>query len=61
MRVLVTFEVDVPEIGATNEQITEWLRWSFHDKPEIEIDNPLYAAHGDAESTFRSLMWRPTP
>jgi len=41
MRVRIEFEVEVPDVGATEEQIIEWLRFECHDNGSMEMSNPL--------------------
>lgn len=53
MKVEIKFKVDVPDdVGATEEQIEDWLRFSFHDSCDIDGSNPLLDQHGDAEPVF---------
>lgn len=52
MRVEIRFQVEVPDVGATDEQIEDWLRFGLHDVGSIDNDNPLLDVHGDPEPVF---------
>ena len=52
MKVEIKFKVDVPDVGATEQEIEDWLRFSFRDSAQIDGLNPLLDQHGDAEPIF---------
>jgi hypothetical protein len=52
MRVEIKFQVEVPDVGATDEQIEDWLRFVFCDNDSIDMENPLILDHGDPEPVF---------
>ena len=47
MRVRVQFSVEVPEVGATLEQVEDWLRFEFRDIGELSGDNPLINCYAE--------------
>jgi hypothetical protein len=53
MRVRVEFDVEIPEVGATDDQIIEWLRFNLHDNGSMRIDNPL--GHAEPEPCRGSM------
>ena len=52
MKVEIKFKVDVPDVGATEQEIEDWIRFSFGDNGQIDGLNPLLDQHGDAEPIF---------
>lgn len=56
MRVKVEFEVDVPDVEATEEDVIEWLRFSFHDNGDMKIANPLSSKEPEPVSGTFDLM-----
>lgn len=61
MRVEIKFEVEVPDVGATDEQVEGWLRFGFGDTGSIDCDNPLLEQIGDPEPVFGTfdIEWAP--
>jgi hypothetical protein len=55
MKVKVEFEVNIPVEGATEEQIEEWLRFSFGDNGVMENKNPL--SNFEPEPIFGTFNW----
>ena len=41
MKVQVTFEVELPKIKSTEEQIEEFLRFEYRDNGVLSGDNPF--------------------
>lgn len=57
MKIKVSFDVDVPDLpGLTNDEITDWIRFSFRDTGQIS-ENRLQEYVGDAEPVFGSFDW----
>lgn len=48
-RVKVTLEIEVPEVGATDEQIEEWLQFELHYNGDMKMSNPLSSEGVDAD------------
>lgn len=51
MRAKISFEVNVPEVGATDDEIMEWLRFELNDNGSMSAKNPL-AKTSDVEPVF---------
>lgn len=54
-RVSVEFEVEIP-VEATDEQIVEWLRYTFGELGGMSAVNPL--SEYDGEAVFGTLAYR---
>ena len=52
MKVEIKFKVDVPDVGATEQEIEDWIRFSFRGSAQIDGLNPLLDQRGDAEPIF---------
>ena len=47
MKARIEFYVEIPDVGATEEEAQDWLRFEFGDWGEIEGDNPLIGHHAE--------------
>ena len=52
-KVRVTFDVELPNIEATDEEVEEWLRFNLHDNGSMSMKNPL--ADEEVEPVFPSF------
>jgi hypothetical protein len=41
MRAKVTFEVEIPDIDHTTQELTNWLRFEFRDNGHLPAKNPF--------------------
>lgn len=55
MRVYVEYEIEVPGVDASDEEIEEWLRYETNDNGCMSTKNPLY--HTPIEPVFGTLWW----
>lgn len=51
MKVKVEFEVEIKDLGATENEIEDYLRFCFGDNGSLDGSNP-YINEGDAEPIF---------
>lgn len=55
-RIMVEFEVEIPVDDATDEQVEEWLRFTFGEVGGMDSSNPL--SEHDGEAVFGTLRYR---
>lgn len=55
-RVKVSFEVEVPDVVHTDEELEDWLRWEFGDNGRISCNNPFEVSGMSAEPVFGTFV-----
>lgn len=59
MRVQITFDVELPKIGATETEIEEYLRFACNDNGVLSGVNPFAETESDElEPIFGSFKWQ---
>ena len=59
MKVKVEFEIDLPEIEHTKEQLEEFLRFNLNDNGRMEAGNP-FDRKADCDPIFGTFVWEYT-
>ena len=54
-RVHIEFDVELPKIEATTNEVEEWLRFNLHDNGCMKMNNPLEAY--EVEPIFGTFNW----
>jgi hypothetical protein len=57
MRVKIEFEVDVPPVVGTEQELEDWLRFVYNDNGSINSDNPYFVACGEPDPVFGTFDW----
>jgi hypothetical protein len=56
MRVKIEFEVELPDIPHTEEELEAYLRFSFRDNGELALINPFNDL-GEPDPVFGTFEW----
>jgi len=54
-KVTVSFDVIVPDVEHTSEELEEWLRFEFGDNGNISLSNPFEACGFSAEPEHKTF------
>jgi hypothetical protein len=57
MRVKIEFEVDVPPVVGTEQELEDWLRFVYNDNDTINSDNPYLVSCGEPDPVFGTFDW----
>lgn len=55
MRIKVEFEIELPDVPLTDDQIEEWVRFELGDNGGRSTDTPL--DHVSADPVFGTFEW----
>jgi hypothetical protein len=56
MKVEIKFEVELPEVEHTKEQLEEFIRFEFRDNGCLSGDNPFNKKKGKAATRYLELL-----
>lgn len=58
MKVKIEFEVELPDVEHTEEQLEEYLRYHFRDNGSVSTKNPFeVASKREPEPIFGTFEW----
>lgn len=57
MKVKIEFEIELPDIEYTEDELEEFLRFSYNDNGSMKTDNPFNVARSDTDPIFGTFEW----
>lgn len=57
MKVEISFEVELPDVEHTEEQLEEFIRFEFRDNGRLSGDNPFNKNRESCDPIFGTFSW----